>query len=255
MPHHSSGLLQPFWPYKGSRWLRVETDAPYELSTGSQACWFKVFFHEGPGCRLDSLSGLYNEYEIWKAKRDKAINHCAKHSNTLEANELRDLIEKILYYSPAQAKESNAYVIDSLIYSSDASDFIKRIVIPPACVKNRIPFKRVENSPTTSTPPHYAPEIIDLAKMSKAEKEESIATSIKKGVSVGIRVDLGKYSSNWEIGSFHAVIATGLRWNSYYHRCEVQLRNSWGEGAVFNGWYRLSEIVDSSVKTFSIRRN
>ena len=48
--------------------------------------------------------------------------------------------------------------------------------------------------------------------------------------------------------SAHALIIEGMQWNKDLKRCQLKLKNSWGKGGDYDGWYDADPFVQNTIK-------
>ncbi len=128
--------------------------------------------------------------------------------------------------------------------NNDVSDsaFLKRAYITKQCRKNLIdiPGKKVIQTPAKSF------KVSNL----KKELRRSLFSGLRNG-SVGVSLKMGEIvGSSFSKDSHHAVIVNGMRKNKDTGKCEIKIKNSWGRGAKYHGWYPLENILPAIYQTY-----
>ena len=172
-------------------------------------------------------------------------------AHTRKGNE--DALEKKLFES-VKSKEAPELVLADLLISKE-------------CVAHRIHFDNIVPSVfyiSTGEPP--AGRLSKLIGVFQSGRSVSIGVCAERYLKVSPSPDkfeqylrrLGatiattlhiktkpkqpKIEPKPECGS-HALIANGLRWNKSLNRCEIQLKNSWGEHAPLHGWTSADQLL------------
>ena len=134
-----------------------------------------------------------------------------------------------------------------LTEATDGSDFLKRLLIQDTCKKNRY---FVEKSKITGVA--YQPGF-ELNKDDRSLLRKSLLDGFQQGSSVALWLSLydilpGRRKVPGGLG-YHAVVATGMRFNTSKNRCEIKIRNSWGANGILHGWVPLDKITKGLIGT------
>ncbi len=215
----------------------TEKLAPYSnLSSMRCSLWDMIGVESSIKCNHKELADIYDN---WKKNEN-----CNRVSNTsiLAVSQLAtgirgELIRSLQSKVPEQALTGKE-AIDLLAGSSSKSDYLKKLLIPRACAQNRkkVSGEIVEKSVDPESTVEKKQEILDF-----------ITEGLKNNSSVAIGLDLGRTGTFNEFlygkKSNHSIVVTGMRYHN--GQCEFQLKNSWGAGADFNGWYPVDELKDA----------
>lgn len=138
-------------------------------------------------------------------------------------------------------------VLDLFNQSNSSQELVQKILFPERCQKNRIvlPEKRIPNTiafetiPETGFNPDFAPS---------PEKILEKVAAIRKVFEQGRSVSLGLCSRRIRKGpgapcGDHDLVASDFRWNPTGNKCEILIKNSWGEGSSINGWQDINVVL------------
>jgi hypothetical protein len=131
-----------------------------------------------------------------------------------------------------------------LIEKNNDQEYLRKILVTPLCEKNRIqPIERL------SVQVHQIDQLPILGKINLYQE------SLHKGRSVLGTICINEFISNkneqpldMSKCEYHAVVFGGLKWNPAKKQCEVFIRNSWGQGAILNGWVKASAVLQNTTK-------
>lgn len=132
------------------------------------------------------------------------------------------------------------------LYSSSAKDFSKQIRIPQKCTMNRhrfLPEKSLEA------------RLVDFFESKLENKKDQIKKAIqKKSVGLGVCIANGSklVPCKNKKGVNHALVVNGLRWNKEKNKCEISVRNSWGEDSPVHGWMDFDVIAEAAGEMYQI---
>tara|TARA_B100000749_G_scaffold280259_1_gene275636 strand:+ start:3129 stop:4154 length:1026 start_codon:yes stop_codon:yes gene_type:complete len=222
-----------------------EDMAPYSSLTSMGCSFWDFFFGGKEKCNHNKVADLYDKWESAKNKYtcDSSAGNFSSMSKSLKEIQT-GLISSLRETIPEQLLSSkNARSIFSL--SDSRSDFLRRVLISSSCEKNRFAINaRVieEHLPYDDRNEEQKNEIMNF-----------IVGGLSSGSSVAVSMNLGKTgflnSLLYGDGS-HGIVVTGMRYNAKKGKCELRLRNSWGEGADFHGWHTESSLRNAIYKGY-----
>jgi hypothetical protein len=192
-------------------------------------------------CNNQRLARLY---KMWS----NTTNTCPQGANSAnvpaEVKEIRRGLIRALSELVPESVIMNKNLEALFFESKSESDFLRRILISEACENSRLPVPAKLNNFYLKTN-----EMDDKSR--RKEILNFIVEGLANNSSVAIDYEIrrtGLVNSIYYLGGTdkHSVVVTGMRFNESKSRCEFQLRNSWGAGADFNGWYD-ANIIERSV--------
>ncbi len=218
-----------------------ESHAPYDALRSWGCTMRQLIVFRSNRCDRDILKGLYTEWEQAENRCEQDGVISSQERQNLQRIQAR-LIEDLRARVPARLLQGRN-VSELFTGSASADNFLRRTLIGKSCEENRrrIPGSRIDSVP-------------DSAQFSRGairQNLNAILQGLSRNSSVAIGVDLGRTKLNTVLGglvtaygkdSNHGLVITGMRWNRQASKCEVNLRNSWGVGADFTGWTKVSDI-------------
>lgn len=251
----------------GQEGLCYEVDAPfYETFRASCLGSSIIGLNEAfvTRCFTEELVHFYRRW-----KKDLSTNEvCEYNQSPLESDQDFPKIMRILtqYKTLTEARDNEGFNIrvdplKSLLSAKDEWDFLKQILIPVSCIENRVKFKgepvytydldyeKMNNNPR------------DHAKFWQTKLVEAFRANRSAALSFCTTMDgpirpLEKFFKRGKMikeCEGHALIANGMRWNASSNRCEIHLKNSWGELAPYNGWVTAEDILKATYSTTYIK--
>jgi hypothetical protein len=217
-------------------------------------------FREGWSKKWSDFTGgnypstMHNKFVDYK-------NSCTQDTNSNEIENVVSEYTEILSHLLPEHESMGVDFKKALTNKSVDEQFLKEILITPECKRRRIEtsskLKVISKSMRkrtlqTATETEITRKVIP--EKSVDEKLKLLKESFIDSRSVVANMCWTKYSSDpaatviekffnfvSSIGSdddcgAHAVVYNGMRWNSDKNRCEISVRNSWGEGSAFHGW-------------------
>ena len=156
-------------------------------------------------------------------------------------------------------------LLNALVESSTGTDFLRRVLIPPLCEKNR----RKETLKILDEFDSNEEDLLSgirvdtkiLIKKSKVEKLTVLDAILRLGRSAEATLAMNQDTLHLVAdnkGMGHEVIMDGTRWNLAKGRCEIHIRNSWGDIVPkgvdsLNGWRSADVILRSTEDMHFIR--
>ncbi len=208
----------------------TENYAPYARSQQSLWCWFVGKATGETSCADRALVDIYNDYKKGKyfTKPLSSTQFCPAFEKEAAAQNLKWAVADIRTRIPENI-ENGADIETALKTSSNSIQFLKSILITPACIQNRI--KPNENL----IPKHKSFTV----KESVEEKIQQVKNILLSGRSMALEdcISYGprKPTDPCPIGH-HAAIIDGMRWDPIKNMCMLQIKNSWGKTS-YSAWY------------------
>lgn len=227
-------------------------------------------------CGMKALSNFYSHRESYcEGCKDTNSAHACK--QLIESNpDLRFIIQVLsqatrLDYNVQQQERSPFLSMNPSMNPSEqvcelckksevagnSGRFYGSVYLEPQCAKNRILSRQSDFNKDQI----HSEFIASFSRSERLDKIKGVLTQSDASVSVGLCVAgtadqmienslqgksipfLNSYDKYCD--GKHAVVINGIRWNAEANKCEVHIKNSWGESAQFNGWLLAEEVMDS----------
>ncbi|MGZ3768066.1 MAG: hypothetical protein ACXVCP_05485 [Bdellovibrio sp.] len=206
--------------------------APYDSVRDLKCSLWDIYSKDGVKCKNKKLAGLFAQW-----KKTCSDNKDVQNKKNIE-NLRNSLISSLKEMVPEELL-TGKNISDIFATSSSENDFIKQLLISKKCEEKRnVVNAKVEELNSFSS------------NLDNKILQNTIANFVAKGLrensSVAISLDLGRTGFySYAEKSWHSLVVTGMRYNEWTNKCEFQLRNSFGEGAQFNGWYPVENIQNA----------
>lgn len=237
-----------------------EALAPYDRMLRKVNCEAKRVPGNGVSvaeyCANDKILNIW--WDIYRA-REKARENVQKEPRCepKENKAFEKLVSQAVKSIEALVPLSAAYGVDTraaLLETEGPYDFLFRLSITPTCEKERLKVSGAPNDPTqvidqkledVRSPSRVSPYSQE-EKQRKLEALSKLLIAHPRSLAVAVCLDrLGKQNGtlpkNCDVK--HALVLNGMRWNANQGRCEIHLRNSWGEDAVLDTWHDADDIL------------
>lgn len=224
----------------------LEKWAPYDQKAdcGGMLSWFK---RESPKCLRDQLRDYYElRKKSCSADARKEISEAALALNTIDRQHFGFDLNKTFRESP------------------NVNVFVAKSLIPPACSehRNKPPGPRQLRSVgiKSEDAKTFKSDAALRAKYHELfirEIKDNLARNRSSALSIRLAA-LPIDRDNLKLAMVppnagHAIVVNGMRYNIEKKRCEVQLRNSWGETTALTGWKDIEDILPAVKKISSLR--
>ena len=233
----------------------AEKDAPYVKDQVKYTSAIKKlhFILKDIDRELSQINGRYCMNEHYSDEDRSRVHELSL--NMLKVTQQLDREMSLLYGN------QNLNSADEVFQSSGVDETLSNIFIPKQCREKRIAFKKKYDI-TKKTYNLRRPD----NKQQTNNKLNDLAMALDKGRSVGLgfcsnRAMMGEYEDlfildrifivsreqfeidkrNGPCGG-HAVVVVGMREKN--GKCEIKIRNSWGEGSAFSGWVDSQNILE-----------
>lgn len=196
-------------------------------------CRVSDFVGFGALCSSETLNTIYDNFK----DKTKDLNVCQDIKIIdFTKNPFLETLNILSQLFPEKPYSRSSFEEILIKYSKkdksneNKNKFLSDILIQNACRENRIKIKRsvkyenIDNKSTDS-------KVFDFARL--LSRKRSLVAGI---CSHKYPVFKHLLSNPEESCGGHAVVINGMRWNSELNKCEVHIRNSWGENSLISGW-------------------